>query len=98
MTSREALRVQAEYEFPVTSMDAADAVELFTRRAAAVRHGFVLDERNASTLERIVAALEGVPLAIELAAAQVRVLPPDTILERLDRRLEFLTDGREGPA
>ena len=93
VTSREALRVQAEYEFPVTSMDAADAVELFTRRAAAVRHGFVLDERNASTLERIVAALEGVPLAIELAAAQVRVLPPDAILERLDRRLEFLTDG-----
>ena len=93
VTSREALRVQAEYEFPVTSMAAADAIELFTRRAAAVRHGFVLDEGNAGTLGRIVTALEGVPLAIELAAAQVRVLPPDAILERLDRRLEFLTDG-----
>ena len=90
--------MQAEYEFPVTSMDAADAVELFTRRAAAVRHGFVLDERNASTLERIVAALEGVPLAIELAAPKYRVLPPDAILERLDRRLEFLNRRREGPA
>ena len=93
VTSREALRVLAEHEFPVASLRTDDAVALFAQRAAAVRHGFEIDAANAPTLGRIAEALEGVPLAIELAAARVRLLPPEAILERLDRRLDFLAGG-----
>jgi predicted ATPase/tetratricopeptide (TPR) repeat protein len=93
VTSREALRLRAEREYPVPSLPAREAVELFARAAAAVRHGFVVDDHNAETIDRIVTALEGVPLAIELAAARVRLLPPVEILQRLDRRLDFLSGG-----
>ena len=93
ITSREALRVRAEREFPVRSLPSADGVELFAQQAEAVHHGFAVDERNADTINCIVTALEGVPLAIELAAARVRILPPDEILERLDRGLDFLSGG-----
>jgi predicted ATPase len=93
VTSREALRVLAEHEFPVASLQPEDGVALFAQRAGAVRHGFGVDDANAPTLTKIVDALEGVPLAIELAAARVRLLPPDAILERLDRRLDFLAGG-----
>ena len=93
VTSREALRIRAEHEVPVAPLPGPDAVELFAARASAVRHGFAVDDRNRATVNEIVDALEGVPLAIELAAARVRLLPPEAILERLDRRLDFLAAG-----
>ena len=93
ITSREALRLRAEREFSIGSLPKPDGVELFAQQAAAVRHGFVVDEHNAETINRIVTALEGVPLAIELAAARTRLLPPEEILDRLDRSLDFLSGG-----
>jgi predicted ATPase len=93
LTSREALRVQVEYEYPVPPLDSADSVRMFAQRAAAVRHGFRVDEANADIVDRICRRLEGVPLAIELAAARTKLLSPAALLERLDRRLDFLVGG-----
>jgi non-specific serine/threonine protein kinase len=101
VTSREALRLSAEYEFPVPPMPVPDleclpdleqlarcpAVALFVRRACASRPGFALEASNARAVAEICARLDGLPLAIELCAARVKVLPPATLLERLDTRL-----------
>lgn len=106
-TSRAALRLRGEWEFPVSplrlpeaahrvsvyALAANPAVDLFVRRAQAVRPGFALTEANATTVAAICRHLEGLPLAIELAAARVRVLPPQAMLFRLEHRLTFLTGG-----
>jgi predicted ATPase len=92
-TSREALRIQAEHEFPVPPLTDADSVAMFAERAASVRPDLRLDESDGGIVDRICRRLEGVPLAIELAAARVKLLPPDALLERLDRRLDFLVGG-----
>jgi predicted ATPase len=68
-------------------------VRLFAERAAAVVPGFVVDEQNAAAVAQIVCRLDGLPLAIELAAARVRLLPPEAILERLEHSLGLLTGG-----
>ncbi len=70
-----------------------DAVELFVERAKAARPAFELDRANGPTVARICARLDGMPLAIELAAARVRLLPPDAILARLERQFELLASG-----
>ncbi len=107
VTSRSALRLRGEWEFPVSPLrppEAADrvsvyalaanpAVDLFVRRAQAARPGFALTGANATAVAAICRHLEGVPLAIELAAARVRVLPPQAMLPRLGHRLAFLTGG-----
>jgi predicted ATPase len=113
VTSRAALRLQAEHEFPVPSLrlpslrqrqDLAalatnEAVALFVDRARAVRPGFELTEETAPAIADICARLDGLPLAIELAAARVKVLPPAALLSRLERRLPVLTGGpRDAPA
>ncbi|MGN6379493.1 MAG: ATP-binding protein [Gaiellales bacterium] len=85
-TSREALRIEAEQEFPLAPLEAIDAIELFTDRARLVDPGFQADAATAEICGR----LDGLPLAIELAAARVRLLPPPTMLERLQRRLPVL--------
>lgn len=77
---------------------AYDAVRLFVERAIAARPSFGLDRSNAVTVARICARLDGMPLAIELAAARVRLLPPDAILSRLERQFELLASGaRDAP-
>ena len=68
------------------------AVSLFVDRAQAVRHDFCITPGNAMTIAAICARLDGLPLAIELAAAHVRLLAPQTILERLDHRLDLVGD------
>ena len=70
-----------------------DAVRLFVERAIAARPSFSLDRTNSPAVARICARLDGMPLPIELAAARVRLLPPDAILVRLERQLELLASG-----
>ena len=107
VTSREVLRVREELayhigelalpeelELPPEELQAASpAVELFVERAAAVKPDFRLTTENAAAVARICRQLDGLPLAIELAAARVKMLPPSTILERLRDQFTLLTGG-----
>jgi predicted ATPase/DNA-binding SARP family transcriptional activator len=94
VTSRAPLHVAAEREFPVPPLADDEAAELFIARAQAANPNFALSERNAGAVAEICACLEGLPLAIELAAARTKLLPPVTLLSRLGNRLELLTGGR----
>ena len=107
-TSRELLNVAGEVAWRVPSLslpqpggarDPAElsrygAVKLFVERAAAASPGFVLDEGNAAAVANVCGRLDGIPLAIELAAARVKVLSVEQIDRRLDDALRLLTDGR----
>jgi len=117
-TSRAALRVSGEQEFPVPPLPVPDpnhsldlealadyaAVELFVLRAARVRPDFALTADNAAPVAAICAGLDGLPLALELAAARARTLPPRILLERLREAsdmpsLRLLAGGpRDAPA
>ena len=77
----------------VAQLSNYEAVRLFCERAQAVQPGFSLDDRNAPIVAQICHGLEGLPLAIELAAARVRHLSPEEILPRLQKRLELLVGG-----
>jgi len=106
-TSRERLHVRAEYEFAVPPLSLPDprhlpdlaalsqveAVALFLQRAKATRPDFQLTATNARTIAEICAHLDGLPLAIELAAARIKLLSPQALLGRLDQRLQVLTSG-----
>ena len=107
VTSRQALHIYGEQEFPVpplplpapgalfspsTLMDCA-SVALFVQRAAAGRPDFTLTPKNAAAVVEICCRLDGLPLAIELAAARVKILPPAELLSRIERPLELLTGG-----
>ncbi len=76
-----------------SELAALESVQLFVDRAVAVRPGFTLTPENASIVAEIGWRLDGIPLAIELAAARVKLLPLNQILERLDDRFRFLTSG-----
>ena len=78
---------------PGDSVEEADAVRLFCDRAVAARDGFVLDADNVDAVAQICGRLDGIPLAIELAAARVRMMTPGEIAERLDERFRLLTGG-----
>lgn len=94
-TSREALEVDGEHAWSVPSLPAADeGTRLFAERAAAVPGGFTLSYDNAKDVRAICERLDGMPLAIELAAAQIAHLGPRQIAERLDNRFKILTGGR----
>ena len=116
VTSRIALRLRGEHEFPVPPLALPEPVErsghlmdvetlgsfpavvLFIDRARAVRPGFALTHENAEAVVEICHRLDGLPLAIELAAARCKVLTPQAMLKRLDHRLRLLTDGaRDAP-
>jgi predicted ATPase/class 3 adenylate cyclase len=95
-TSREGLGIPAERVVPVTPLttDAdGDAVELFVARARAARPDFALDPSTTPTVVELCRRLDGIPLAIELAAARTRSMSPGKILERLDERFRMLTGG-----
>jgi predicted ATPase/DNA-binding SARP family transcriptional activator len=111
-TSRTALRLRGEHEYSVPPLsvprpgESGDvdalrrnaAVELFVARARATRHGFSLTSANRLAVAAICVALDGLPLAIELAAAHTKVLVPEELLTRLERRLDVLTSGpRDAP-
>jgi non-specific serine/threonine protein kinase len=107
VTSRFLLHITAEREFVVPPLSPPagdllssfetirrnDAVQLFTERAQAVDPEFELTAENARSVAEICGRLEGLPLAIELAAARTRILSPSAILSKLDSRLRFLTGG-----
>lgn len=104
-TSREALGIPGESLFPVPPLavpvaDAGLAVveyesaRLFAERATAVMPGFQVTEDNAAAIAEICRRLDGIPLAIELAAARTAILSPQEIARRLDGRFRLLTDGR----
>jgi predicted ATPase/DNA-binding winged helix-turn-helix (wHTH) protein len=93
VTTRECLRIYGEQEFPVTSLAQDSAVELFVQRAAAVWPDFAMTSENAVAIREICARLDGLPLAIELAAARTKVLSPSALFDRLQSRLQLLTGG-----
>jgi predicted ATPase/serine/threonine protein kinase len=107
VTSRAALHVYGEHEFPVPPLVLPDsrsmpsvevlsqcpAVALFVQRAVAAKPDFELNRENAPAVAEICARLDGLPLAIELAAARVKVLSPSSMLTRLASRLQLLTGG-----
>ena len=93
VTSRSCLRIYGEQEFPVTPLAQNSAVELFAQRAAAVWPDFAITSENAPAVQEICLRLDGLPLAIELAAARTKVLSPGGLLERLQCPLLFLTGG-----
>ncbi len=113
VTSRARLRLSGEHEHVVPSLGLADpgvqvsreavaespAVQLFVARARAVQEAFALTAENAGAVAAICRRLDGLPLAIELAAARIKVLSPSALLARLERRLVVLTGGgRDLPA
>ena len=84
---------------PAAGLECADAVRLFVARAQAVRAGFALTADNARAVAEVCHRLDGLPLAIELAAARTALLDPPTLLTRLEHRLPLLTGGvRDAPA
>jgi predicted ATPase len=93
VTSRSCLRIYGEQEFPVAPLQQASAVQLFVQRARTVRPNFALNDENSDAIAEICARLDGLPLAIELAAARTKLLSPRAILERLQSRLQLLTGG-----
>jgi predicted ATPase/DNA-binding SARP family transcriptional activator len=92
-TSREPLGIVGESLLPVPPLENDPAVQLFADRAAAVSPGFTLDEETGPTVADIVRRLDGLPLAIELAAARLRTLPLAEVSRRLDDRFRLLTGG-----
>jgi predicted ATPase/class 3 adenylate cyclase len=88
-TSRSRLNVAAEQEFPVPTLPVDDGGVLFTQRARQLQPGFEPD----AAVREIAAKLDGLPLALELAAGRVKLLTPAQILERLGRGLDLLTSG-----
>jgi predicted ATPase/class 3 adenylate cyclase len=93
VTSRRVLRLRTEQQFPLAPLAATAAERLFAERAAAVRPGFTLDAVTAPAVAEICRRLDGLPLAIELAAARIRLLPPAALLARLGERLDVLGSG-----
>ena len=105
ITSRAVLHVQGEHEFPVPPLAVPNlahltedesvshyaAVALFLQRARAIKPDFQLTQTNARVIAEICARLDGLPLAIELAAARIKLLPPQALLTRLGQRLAVLT-------
>ncbi|HSG78728.1 MAG TPA: NB-ARC domain-containing protein, partial [Acidimicrobiia bacterium] len=93
-TSREGLSIGGENLWRVPSLRSGDdAVDLFAERARHVRPGFALDATTRPAVEAICRRLDGIPLAIELATARLKVFGPDQIAERLDDRFRLLTGG-----
>jgi predicted ATPase/serine/threonine protein kinase/DNA-binding CsgD family transcriptional regulator len=112
VTSREMLHVRAEHEFAVPPLALPDlthlpelavlshyaAVTLFIERAQAGKSDFQVTDANARAIAEICVRLDGLPLALELAAARVKLFPPQALLARLEQRLQVLTSGaRDAP-
>jgi predicted ATPase/DNA-binding CsgD family transcriptional regulator len=109
VTSREVLHLRAEHQFPVLPLSLPDlkhlpdaetlpkytAVALFVQRAQAVKPDFQLTKADAHVIAEICVRLDGLPLAIELAAARIKLFPPQALLKRLEYRMQVLTGGAQ---
>ncbi len=109
VTSRAVLHIRGEHEFPVPPLALPDcahlpesetlsqyaSVALFLERARAAKPDFQLTPANAHAIAEICVRLDGLPLALELAAARIKLLPPQALLKRLEHRLEVLTSGAQ---
>ena len=107
VTSQTPLRIQGEQEIPVQPLPLPDlrklpavdallgyaAILLFVQRAQAIRSDFAVTPQNARPIAEICVMLDGLPLALELAAARIRILSPTEILKRMEKRLQFLSSG-----
>ncbi len=93
VTSRACLNIYGEQEFPVMPLVQVSAIELFAQRASAVWPSFAMTSENSLAIQGICSRLDGLPLAIELAAARTKMLSPNAILDRLQSRLQLLTGG-----
>ncbi|ARX81106.1 LuxR family transcriptional regulator [Streptomyces alboflavus] len=93
-TSRQPLDVPGEQCLTLAPLAAEDAVELFVQRATAVAPGFTAGEDNQAQLSALVGRLDGIPLALELAAVRLRAVPLSHLVSRLDQRFGVLTGGR----
>ena len=107
VTSRAVLHVQGEYEYPTPALSVPDikqipevealaqnaSMMLFVQRAQAVRPDFALTDTNAKSIARICIRLDGLPLAIELAASRIKMFPPQALLAKLERRFDVLTSA-----
>jgi predicted ATPase/DNA-binding CsgD family transcriptional regulator len=106
VTSRALLRINGEHEFPVAPLALPDpqhlgqgtglshypAIALFVQRAQSIKPDFQLTTANAPVIADICTRLDGLPLAIELAAARIKLLPPQTLLKHLKQSLQILTN------
>ena len=97
-TSRTPLRIAAEQEHQLSPLGTESAVELFAERARRTRGSFELTSENAAVVEDLCRRLDGLPLALELAAARLRVLSAEALLERLDHALDVLVSGSRDSA
>lgn len=107
VTSRAVLHIQGEYEYPTPPLAVPDikqvsevealaqnaSMMLFIQRAQTVRHDFTLTNVNAKTIADICIRLDGLPLAIELAASRIKMFPPQALLGKLERRFDVLTSA-----
>src|SRR4051794_26594149 len=107
VTSRAPLHLSLEHEYPVPTLSVPDlrhlpgtaalllyeSVGLFIQHAQALKPDFQLNNQNAPAVAEICCRLEGIPLAIELAAARIKALPPQALLTKLNSRLKLLTGG-----
>jgi predicted ATPase/tRNA A-37 threonylcarbamoyl transferase component Bud32 len=107
VTSQAPLHIYGEHEFPVPALELPDAqsipslealsqlpaIALFVERARAMKHDFILTRENAPAVAAICTRLDGLPLAIELAAARIKLLSPSGMLARLESSLNLLTGG-----
>ncbi len=99
VTSRSVLHLSGEHEFHVPSLPTESAVQLFATRAQAIDHAFTLDADSTPVVAAICDRLDGLPLAIELAAARIKLWRPRLLLDRLTQRLPLLIGGpRDAPA
>ena len=90
VTTREVLGIVGEETFALAPLPPSDAAMLFLRRAEAARQGYQANADDVAAIEQLVGALDGLPLAIELAAARVRVMPPATLLAMMNERFKVL--------
>jgi predicted ATPase/class 3 adenylate cyclase len=98
VTSRALLHIAGEQEFSVPSLGDVDSLQLFTERGQAARPGFALDAQTLQIANEICRQLDGLPLAIELAAARLRGMSPSQIAQRIGRRFDILSGGgRDAP-
>jgi predicted ATPase len=92
-SSRTPLRIAAEREYQLSPLTTDSAVALFAARAKRTRDSFELTPENTGLVEAVCRRLDGLPLALELAAARLRILSPEALLERLDHALDVLVSG-----